>query len=109
MLKVPKDIQLYVTPLGRIPFEEWLNHLKNIQHRALIRLRLDRLAMGNTGSYRALGENLFELKIHVGPGYRVYFGVNNNIFIVLLCGGDKNTQKRDILKAKKYWKQYWSQ
>jgi putative addiction module killer protein len=68
--------------------------------RALIASRLDRLAYGHTGDAKAVGAGVFELRIHYGPGYRVYFSRQGNAIIILLCGGDKGSQTRDIRTAK---------
>jgi len=73
----PKQIELYVTLDGRSPFEEWLGKLKDIKARAKIRVRLDRLSLGNLGNLgdcKSVGSGIFELRIDFGPGYRVYFG-----------------------------------
>ena len=80
-------------------FRDWLNALKDRQSRARIQVRIDRLAHGNPGQYRALKSGLYELKINVGPGYRVYYVYRGNELIILLAGGDKSTQQRDIATA----------
>lgn len=81
-------------------FAEWLMELRDRQGRARILTRIDRLADGNPGKYRALGDSVCELKIDFGPGYRVYYMRLDEIVIVLLCGGDKSTQAKDIKRAK---------
>lgn len=91
---------------GKAPFWDWLKGLRDIQARARIRTRLDRLALGNWGDYRALGGGVIELKIDWGPGYRVYAGKVGNTLVLLLCGGDKRTQQQDIELAKIYLKEY---
>ncbi len=73
---------------------------------ARIDARLDRVRLGNFGDHKALGEGLFELRIHGGSGYRIYFATDREAIVLLLCGGGKNTQKRDIAKAKRYWRDY---
>ncbi len=103
-----KKIRLYVTPSEKIPFEEWLSDLKDRRGRVLIRLRIDRLRMGNPGKYRSLGDDLYELKIDYSPGYRVYYGEKGDSVVLLLCGGHKGSQSKDIQKARKYWKAYRS-
>jgi putative addiction module killer protein len=70
----PRHLELYLTPAGRCPFEEWLHGLKDAKGRAKIRQRLDRLEMGNFGFWRDVGGGVKELKVDFGPGYRVYFG-----------------------------------
>ena len=79
-------------------FRRWIDSLKDLEGRARILVRIDRLAHGNTGSHRVLKCGLRELKIDVGPGYRVYYAQRGNI-LVLLLGGDKSSQGRDIAKA----------
>lgn len=81
-------------------FSEWLRDLKDRQGRARIVSRLDRLEDGNPGNSRSVGEGVVELKIDVGPGYRVYYIQRGEVLIILLCGGDKSTQTRDIERAK---------
>lgn len=88
------------------PFIDWLRGLRDRQARARIRTRIDRLALGNLGDHRVLGDGVVELKIDWGPGYRVYFGQIGNAIVLLLCGGDKRTQQQDIATAKTYFKEY---
>jgi putative addiction module killer protein len=73
---------------------------------ARIRARIDRIEAGNFGNYKALGTGLFEFKFDYGPGYRVYFAIDGNEIILLLSGGDKGSQRRDIEKAREYWINY---
>lgn len=82
-------------------FRKWRTGLKDERARALIASRLDRLAYGHMGDTVSLGEGVSELRIHYGPGYRIYFQQQGKITIILLCGGDKGTQVRDIKKAKR--------
>lgn len=81
-------------------FDRWLSGLRD--RRAVVRIaaRLDRLAAGSPGDAQPVGEGISELRIHYGPGYRVYFIQKGRVLIVLLCGGDKSTQDRDIRQAK---------
>ncbi len=88
------------------PFGTWLKGLRDIQARARVRTRIDRLALGNFGDCRALDGGVFELKVDWGPGYRVYFGKVGKTIVLLLCGGDKKTQQKDIELAKSYFKEY---
>ena len=81
-------------------FAEWLMALKDRQGRARILTRIDRLADGNAGKHRSLGGGIFELKVDFGPGYRVYYVNLGSVVVVLLCGGDKSTQVKDIRRAK---------
>jgi putative addiction module killer protein len=98
-----REARFYVLPNGRCPFEEWLNKLKDIQGRAIIRARIRRLELGNPGSFRPLGNGIFELKINFGPGYRVYYGEDGPRVIILLCGGNKSSQTKDIEKSYRFW------
>jgi putative addiction module killer protein len=66
---------------------------------------LDRVEIGNYGDYKSLGDGVYELKLHFGSGYRVYFAEYDNIIVILLCGCDKSTQSKDIETAKTYWKE----
>lgn len=81
-------------------FSDWLRSLRDGQARAKIAARIRRLAFGNPGDVRPVGEGVSELRIHTGPGYRVYFVQRREVLIILLCGGDKSTQDRDIATAK---------
>lgn len=82
-------------------FRKWRARLKDERARALIASRLDRLAFGHTGDAEPVGQGISELRIHHGPGYRVYFQKRRDTIIVLLCGGDKSTQAKDIKTAKR--------
>jgi putative addiction module killer protein len=90
-------------------FREWWTALKDKRALGIIFSRLDRLAYGHAGDARPVGDGICELRIHHGPGYRVYFRRGGNVLIVLLCGGDKSTQAQDILRAKRLaetWSEY---
>jgi putative addiction module killer protein len=102
----PRRIEVYVARDGGEPFTDWLNGLRDGQARAIIRVRLDRISLGNFGDSRPVGEGVMEARIDFGPGYRVYFARNGEALVVLLCGGDKSTQDRDIRRAKEYWSDY---
>lgn len=82
-------------------FRKWRMRLKDERARALIASRLDRLAFGHVGDAEPVGQGVSELRIHYGAGYRVYFQKRCDIMIVLLCGGDKSTQAKDIKAAKR--------
>jgi len=81
-------------------FSKWLLKLKDIKAKVSILRRIDRIKLGNFGDYKSIGNNLLELRITTGPGYRVYFTKQNDEIIVLLIGGDKSSQNDDIKKAK---------
>ena len=82
-------------------FAMWLSGLRDARARARIAMRIDRLADGNPGDVRPVGEGVSEMRIDYGPGYRVYFVRRGETLYVLLCGGDKATQARDIALAKR--------
>lgn len=102
----PKQILIYKTSQGKVPFEEWLNKLKDAKTRAKIKTRLTRVTLGNLGDYKSVGDGVCELRINYGKGYRIYFAQQGSIFIILLCGGDKDSQQKDIKQAKQYWLDY---
>lgn len=102
------DIEIYETVSGKRPFEVWIKGLKEIHTRAKILTRLDRLRLGNFGDCKTLQDGVCELRIHYGPGIRIYFGKIGNKVILLLCGGDKTSQSRDIERAKEYFRDYLS-
>jgi len=99
----PRIVRNYVTPDGHEPFEEWLDSLRDKKTQAIVLERLNRVRLGDLGDCRHLGDGVYELRIHYGPGYRVYFGELEAVIVILLCGGSKRTQKRDINKARGYW------
>jgi putative addiction module killer protein len=101
-----KQIRIYQLPQGTVPFLEWLRGLRDQRARQKIQARIVRVRLGNTGDSRAAGEGVQELKVDYGPRYRVYFGQEGNELVILLCGGDKNTQNADIKTAKQYWANY---
>ena len=77
-------------------YRDWINSLKDRAGRARVQVRVDRLAHGNPGQHRALTGGVYELKIDVGPGYRVYYTERKGVLIVLLAGGDKSSQQKDV-------------
>ncbi len=102
----PKEARYYVTANGKAPCEDWIGNLKDRQGRAIIRARIRRLELGNPGLSKSVGNDVMELKIDFGPGYRVYYAEEGNTLVILLCGGDKSSQNQDIKKAHKYWDEY---
>jgi putative addiction module killer protein len=104
---VPKavEVRIYAQPDGSEPYTRWEAELKDRQARARIRARIGRLRLGNFGDAKRVGE-VFELRVHAGPGYRIYYGRDGNAVVVLLCGGDKGSQARDIERAEGYWRDY---
>ncbi len=103
-----KQIIFYVADNGKQPFLEWFNSLKDLKTQAKINKRLRSISLGNLGDYKSVGEGVFEFRIHYGSGYRIYFGQDGDTLIILLCAGDKSSQKKDIETAKKYWSNYQS-
>lgn len=101
-----RELEFYQTENGELPFREWLDNLKDVKGRVVIKYRLDRLRMGNFGDAKSIEEGVYELRVHFGPGYRIYFGLVDNKVVLLLLGGDKKSQFKDIINAKKYWKKY---
>lgn len=89
---------------GKAPVKEWLNSFKDGKTKARIIDRIRRLLIGNYGDYKRIDNGLSELRLKFGSGYRIYFSEIDNVIILLLCGGDKSTQSRDIKKAKEYLK-----
>ena len=102
----PRELKFYRTPNGRMPFTEWYDTILDRTTRSRIQKRLDRLEAGNLGDSKSVGEGVFELRFHFGPGYRIYFAEVENTIVLLLCAGDKSSQTRDIARAKDYWLQY---
>jgi putative addiction module killer protein len=101
-----KTVVIYAEKNGREPFSEWLTPLKDRTFRARIRNRISRLELGHFGDCEPVGEGIFELRFFFGPGFRVYFAKHEDTTILLLGGGDKKTQAKDILKAKNCWKKF---
>ena len=106
MFATPKEVVAIRAQDGRVPFEEWLDDLNDKKAVARILARLARVRQGNPGDCKSVGEGVSELRVDYGPGYRVYFGQDGRTLVVLLCGGDKRTQDRDIRLAKQYWREY---
>ena len=87
-------------------FDRWLHDLRDVRARARVETRIRRLSLGNPGDVKPVGEGVSELRIDYGPGYRVYFMQRGPVLIVLLCGGDKGSQDRDIALAKNIARQW---
>jgi putative addiction module killer protein len=100
------EIRHYVNPAGKDIFDEWLSDLDDTRTQAKIAARIDRLAAGNFGGCKSLGQGLYELRIEWGPGYRVYYAMMGSASALLLCGGDKRRQSSDIEKAHAYLDDY---
>lgn len=89
-------------------FSHWLVKLKDLKGRMAIVRRLERAQSGHFGDTKPVGESVFEMRVDVGPGYRVYYTLRGEEVVILLVGGDKDTQERDIAKAKVIAKEYQS-
>lgn len=99
-----RELRIYCTKEGKMPFTDWLQTPKDSTGRAHITNRLNRVVTGNYGDCKPIGDGVHELRIHYGPGYRVYFSEQEDT--LLLIGGRKQTQDSDIKKAKKYWAEF---
>jgi len=99
-------IQEFITGDDTNPFREWLDSIKDMRTQIKIDLRLARVRLGNFGDTKSVGKGVYELKIQFGPGYRIYYGLEGNKIVILLCAGDKSSQKKDIKKAIMFWKEY---
>ncbi len=104
----PKTVLVYRDANGREPFTDWLYHLRDAKGRRAVLTRIGRLEQGLYGDCETVGDGVSELRIFLGPGYRVYFGEAGGRIVILLCGGDKASQSRDIKAAKQYWQEYGS-
>ncbi len=99
-------LQIYATPSGKRPFEQWIKSINDSTTVWRIQARLAGVGAGNLGDVKPVGAGVSELRLKFGAGYRIYFGVDGDHLIILLCGGDKSTQSDDIEKAKVYWTDY---
>ena len=99
------DIRHFVDPAGRSPFEQWFGRLDDVAA-ARVTTFLTRLGTGNWSNVKGVGAGVFEVKIDFGPGYRVYFGKDGETIVILLGGGTKKRQSRDIEAAQDHWKRY---
>lgn len=106
MKTIEREIIYYQTLDGKIPFKKWYLSIKDSITRNKIDARITRLELGNFGHCNSIGHGLMELKIDYGPGFRVYFGQSGHNIIILLCGGNKNSQTKDIQLAHEYWENY---
>jgi putative addiction module killer protein len=96
----------YLSPQGRDLFGDWFEGLADRTAKVAIARRVNRIEGGNFGDHKAVGEGVFELRIDIGPGYRVYFGRHGETIVLLLLGGDKRRQSADIERAKACWRDW---
>ena len=97
---------MFETSRGKRPFVDWLNSLGDSRARSIIRARLNRIELGNFVDCKSVGKGVLELRVFYGSGHRIYFGRQGEAIVILLSGGDKSSQKRDIKQAQTYWKEY---
>jgi len=101
-----RQVRIFRTSDRREPFSDWLGKLRDARARQQVQARIARLRLGKLGDVKPIGEGVSELRIDHGPGYRVYFGQDGPVLVILLCGGEKRTQATDIRSAKAFWAQY---
>ncbi|MEY1661134.1 type II toxin-antitoxin system RelE/ParE family toxin [Isoalcanivorax beigongshangi] len=103
------DLEHYLTPSERKdPYLYWLGRLRDRRAKVAIIRRVTRLHHGNFGDHRYCRDGVWELRVDIGPGYRVYYALSGHRLVLLLCGGSKRTQRADIDEAVRYW-QDWQQ
>ena len=105
----PRELEIYRTPNGQEPYVQWFESIPDLKTRTRIQAGIDRIESGNFNNCESVGGGVFELCYHFGPGYRVYFGQIGNTIVLLLYGGDKSSQVRDIKRAKAYLQEYKEQ
>jgi len=101
-----RTVNEYTDEQGKSPYAQWLRGLRDVRAKAKIIMQVDKMELGLFGDVEPIGDGLSELRIHYGPGYRVYYGKAGRQVYLLLCGGDKSTQSKDIKKAKVYWQDH---
>jgi putative addiction module killer protein len=101
-----REVRLYRTPEGRVPYREWIEGIRDFTTQARIERQIDRMRQGNLGDHKPVGDGVFELRLVWGPGYRVYFAEEGPHLVLLLGGGSKRTQAKDVERAKSYWHAY---
>ena len=99
------EVREYIDPQGRSPFARWFDRL-NAPAAAKVTMALTRIELGNLSDHKSVGAGVWELRLDFGPGYRVYFGKDGDRLVILLGGGTKKRQQKDIETAKQLWKDY---
>jgi len=103
---IEREIKKLELQNGLVPFDEWFDALHDRKMQAAVDARLTRVRAGNFGDCKSVGGGVFELRIALGPGIRVYYGLQGQQVVILLGGGDKSTQARDIRRAQQLWQQF---
>jgi putative addiction module killer protein len=103
---IEREIKKLELQDGVVPFDEWFDSLRDRKMQAAVDARLTRIRAGNFGDFKSVGGGVFELRISFGPGLRVYYGLHGRQIVVLLAGGDKSSQSRDIRRAQQLWEQF---
>jgi putative addiction module killer protein len=103
---VEREIRKLELGNGLVPFDEWFDSLRDHRMRAAVDARLTRVRAGNFGDCKSVGGGVSELRIAFGPGLRVYYGIRGQEIVVLIGGGDKSSQQRDIRRAQQLWRQF---
>ena len=101
-----REIVLLELDSGKCPFEEWMSSLRDQSLQRAVDARLVRVRNGNFGDHKNVGAGVFELRIPKGPGLRIYYGLDGDEIVVLIGGGDKSTQNKDIRSAQDLWRKY---
>ncbi|NBV06890.1 MAG: type II toxin-antitoxin system RelE/ParE family toxin [Proteobacteria bacterium] len=105
MILIPRSISYYKSRNNKMPFMDWISNL-DPSTKEVVYERIEKVKVGYFGDYKNLGDGVFELRINFGSGYRIYYAVNGKDIILLLCAGNKDTQSRDVKKAKFFWEEY---
>ena len=103
---IEREIKKLELQNGLVPFDEWFDSLRDQRMQAVVDARLTRVRAGNFGDCKSAGDGVFELRIAFGPGLRIYYGLHGRKIVVLLGGGDKSSQSRDIRRAQELWQQF---
>ncbi len=106
MPNLSNTINEYTDERGKSPYAEWLADLRDARAKAKVIIQVDKMELGLFGDSQPIGDGLSELRVHYGPGYRVYYSKEGRQVYLLLCGGDKSTQAKDIKQAKSYWQDH---
>lgn len=100
------ELRKYRDTYGNIPYDRWFNSLRDLRAKHRVQIRVERLGLGLEGDAKSVGEGVRELRVPEGKGYRVYYARDGERVVLLLCGGDKSTQAKDIRRARRYWRDY---